>query len=487
MARVKRRLVVVSNRGPYHVAGTGSKRRMTRAAGGLVSALDPVLRGRGGVWVSAQSADSPRPGDKDPRIEFDLADVRLSRAEQDGFYQGVSNAVLWPTMHSLPTTIRIGQAPWHCYLAANKAFTTAILENSQPNDLVWVQDFHLMLVPHMLRAQRSRMRIGWFCHVPWPSPDLFAVLPWRRAILEGMLGADLLGFHTESYALNFLACVERIVSDVQVDLARMAVKANGRTVKITVAPIGVAFDEIQTIASDPRIAAEVEQLHHLVNHRRIVLGVDRLDYTKGIPERILAYEQFLRADRSARNRFVFVQVMVPSRVDVRAYAELKAEVDRLVGDINEAFGVTLPDPLSPDLVLASIGNIVTWEFVGYNMLIFYAALRVIDPSLYEAAEIDGASQRRVITAIKLPAIRGALVIATIFSIIGSFQLFNEPSILQNLAPNAITTYFTPNMYAFSLSFSGQQHNYAATVAIVMGLITMVIAYVVQLRGMRRAG
>ncbi len=158
---------------------------------------------------------------------------------------------------------------------------------------------------------------------------------------------------------------------------------------------------------------------------------------------------------------------------------------RLIGNINDAFGVSIPDPLSPDLILAAIGNIVTWEFIGYNMLIFYSALRVIPHSLYEAAEIDGAGQLRVITAIKLPAIRGALVIATIFSIIGSFQLFNEPSILQKLAPNAITTYFTPNLYTYSLSFTGQQHNYAATVAIIMGLFTMVIAYAVQLRGMRK--
>ncbi|NED98203.1 sugar ABC transporter permease [Phytoactinopolyspora alkaliphila] len=184
---------------------------------------------------------------------------------------------------------------------------------------------------------------------------------------------------------------------------------------------------------------------------------------------------------------IFLPYAVPAVVASLMWGFMYGTRFGLVGNINDAFGISLPNPLSPDLILASIGNIVTWEFVGYNMLIFYAALRVIPPSLYEAAEIDGASQRQVITAIKLPAIRGALVIATIFSIIGSFQLFNEPSILQSLAPNAITTYFTPNMYAFSLSFSGQQQNYAATVAIVMGLITMVIAYVVQLRGMRKEG
>jgi multiple sugar transport system permease protein len=182
---------------------------------------------------------------------------------------------------------------------------------------------------------------------------------------------------------------------------------------------------------------------------------------------------------------IFLPYAVPAVVATLMWGFMYGTRFGLVSDINEALGVSLPNPLSPDLILASIGNIVTWEFVGYNMLIFYSALRVIPHSLYEAAEIDGAGQFRVISAIKLPAIRGALVIATIFSIIGTFQLFNEPSILQKLAPNAITTNYTPNFYTYSLSFSGQQHNYSATVAIVMGLITMVIAYVVQLRGMRK--
>jgi multiple sugar transport system permease protein len=182
---------------------------------------------------------------------------------------------------------------------------------------------------------------------------------------------------------------------------------------------------------------------------------------------------------------IFLPYAVPAVVATLMWGFMYGTRFGLVGDINSAFGVSLPDPLSPDLVLASIGNIVTWEFVGYNMLIFYSALRVIPHSLYEAAQIDGAGQIRVITAIKLPAIRGALVIAAIFSVIGSFQLFNEPNILQPLAPNAITTDYTPNFYTYSLSFNGQQHNYSATVAIVMGLITMIIAYVVQLRGMRK--
>ncbi|WP_310742342.1 sugar ABC transporter permease [Microbispora sp. H13382] len=183
---------------------------------------------------------------------------------------------------------------------------------------------------------------------------------------------------------------------------------------------------------------------------------------------------------------VFLPYAVPAVVATLMWGFMYGTRFGLIGNVNEAFGLSLPDPLSPDLILASVGNIVTWEFVGYNMLILYSALRVVNPSLYEAAALDGAGQFRIIWAIKLPALRGALLIATIFSIIGSFQLFNEPSILKTIVPNSIITYFTPNYYAYSLSFQGQQFNYSATVAIVMGIITMVVAYLVQLRGMRKA-
>nr|BFE60545.1 sugar ABC transporter permease [Dactylosporangium thailandense] len=183
---------------------------------------------------------------------------------------------------------------------------------------------------------------------------------------------------------------------------------------------------------------------------------------------------------------VFLPYAVPAVVATLLWGFMYGTQFGLVANLGDALGVDLPDPLSPRYVLASIGNVVTWEFVGYNMLILYSALRVVNPALYEAAALDGAGQLRVIRAIKLPALRGPLLIATIFSIIGSFQLFAEPSILRILAPNTIPTSFTPNLYAYYLSFGGQQYNYAATVAIVMGVLTMAVAYAVQLRGLRRA-
>ncbi|UNK70324.1 sugar ABC transporter permease [Microbacterium sp. H1-D42] len=181
---------------------------------------------------------------------------------------------------------------------------------------------------------------------------------------------------------------------------------------------------------------------------------------------------------------VFLPYAVPAVVAVLMWGYIYGDQFGLTANINEALGFEMLTPFAKEWMLVSIGNIVTWEFVGYNMLIFYSALKTIPGELYEAAAIDGAGQWRILSAIKIPAVRGALVIATIFSIIGSFQLFNEPNILRPLAPNVITTFFTPNMYAYNLSFAGQQFNYAATVAIIMGVITAIIAYVVQLRGSR---
>ena len=182
---------------------------------------------------------------------------------------------------------------------------------------------------------------------------------------------------------------------------------------------------------------------------------------------------------------LFLPYAVPAVVAVLMWGFMYGDNFGLVSNLNDLIGAKVITPFARDWILASIGNIVTWQFVGYNMLIFYSALRTIPGELYEAAELDGAGSFRVIRSIKLPALRGAIVIATIFSIIGSFQLFNEPNILKPLAPNVITTFFTPNMYAYNLSFAGQQYNYSAAVAIVMGVITAVIAYVVQLRGSRK--
>ncbi|PPH12516.1 sugar ABC transporter permease [Rathayibacter sp. AY1G1] len=198
----------------------------------------------------------------------------------------------------------------------------------------------------------------------------------------------------------------------------------------------------------------------------------------------LAIDSAHLVGRGAFRILLFLPYAVPGVVAALIWGFLYGNQFGLTGSVNDLLGAEILQPFSSEWVLGSIGNIVTWEFLGYNMLIFYAALKVIPADIYEAADLDGAGGLRVVWSIKLPAIRSAVVIATIFSIIGSFQLFNEPNLLKVLAPNVISTYFTPNMYAYNLSFAGQQYNYSATVAIVMGLLTAVIAYIVQLRGQR---
>ncbi|MFD7310728.1 carbohydrate ABC transporter permease [Promicromonospora sp. NPDC059942] len=240
----------------------------------------------------------------------------------------------------------------------------------------------------------------------------------------------------------------------------------------------VGFDNYARVLSDPQFwdgAGRVTLF--LLVQVPVMLGISLL-VALAIDSGRLYGRDFFRLT-------IFLPYAVPGVVAALMWGFMYGERFGLVGNLNDLLGTSIPDPLASALVLPAIGNIVTWEFVGYNMLIFYSALRVVPASLYEAAEIDGAGPWRVISAIKLPAIRGALVVATIFSIIGSFQLFNEPSILQPLSPNYISTHYTPNLYAYSLSFSGQQYNYSATVAIIMGVLTMLVAYVVQLRGMRK--
>ncbi len=288
----------------------------------------------------------------------------------------------------------------------------------------------------------------------------------RRRTARSWVGWGFIGPFMTVFALVFLA---PIVYSIYLSLFRQQLVGGNSF---------VGLDNYRRAFGDPQFWSSVARVGlFLAVQVPIMLGI-ALFVALAIDSGRLFGKNFFRIS-------IFLPYAVPAVVATLMWGFMYGTRFGLIANINAALGISLSDPLSPGLVLASIGNIVTWEFVGYNMLIFYSALRVVPSSLYEAAEIDGAGQLRVISAIKLPAIRGALVIATIFSIIGSFQLFNEPSILQNLAPNAITTYFTPNLYAYSLSFSGQQYNYSATVAIIMGLITMAIAYVVQLRGMRK--
>jgi alpha,alpha-trehalose-phosphate synthase [UDP-forming] len=364
-----------------------------------------MLRSRGGVWVCAEEADEhaevPVEG---PDLGYRVESVHLSRSEQRGFYGGISNAILWPLLHSFPPTSRVGEAPWPSYVSANRAFADGALAASHRNDTIWVHDYHLLLVPHLIRKRRASARVGWFCHVPWPSADLFGILPWRGEILRGLLGADVLAFHTEVFANNFLQCVERF-GDASVDWVRRVVHGGDRqATRIRSSPIGVPVAELEELSGRSDLRAKADELRRLVGGRRIILGVDRLDYTKGIPERILAYEKYLLKHPKATEELVFVQVMVPSRTDVAAYAKLKDDVDRLVGAVNGRFSKTgrvaihyLYQNLDRDMLfahyLAADVALVTPLRDGMNLVAHeYVISRTKDDGVLVLSEFAGAAE-----------------------------------------------------------------------------------------------
>ena len=333
MANANEPLIVLSNRGPLRFR----KGEWVRSSGGLVTALDPMLRERGGSWVCAEE---PGEHDRDrPDLGYDVVPVALSQRRQRRFYNGFSNAVLWPMLHGFPPTTRVGTAPWDDYVGANEEFVDQVFRHGRGGEMIWVHDYHLMLAPRMIRMRLPRARIGWFCHIPWPSSDHFQILPWRRYLLEGLLGADLVAFHTDHYADRFLECVERFVPGATVSSDRTITHRHG-TVTVEAVPIGIPTEDYQQLSEDPDVQAMALELRTAVLGRRIILGVDRLDYTKGIHERLLAYDRLLTQSPELRDWCVLVQVMVPSRTEVGAYSQLKDEIDQLVGRINGRHGHT---------------------------------------------------------------------------------------------------------------------------------------------------
>lgn len=334
--------LIVSNRGPIKQVGEAFE----FSSGGLATALHSLLSEMGGTWIwqeePAVFAEAAAKGAIPDAYACGVADVPSSARQ--GFYEGVSNAVLWPLLHSFPSTSTISEAPWADYVLANQVYEKATRKYVDPDSLIWIHDYHLMLLPRMLRESAVGNPIGWFCHIPWPGVDVFEILPWREQLLEGLLGADVVGFHTSRYARNFMDCARQLLG-ADVNREAGAVTYEGHVTQVTVAPIGVDTQEFRQLGGSARCVAQREELRDALGGRRILLGVDRLDYTKGILERIKGFARWLERHPERRQEVVLVQVMVPSRTGVAAYAALKDEIDALVGKVNGAFGMTGSVPI----------------------------------------------------------------------------------------------------------------------------------------------
>jgi len=340
-------LVVVSNREPYMHQLRDGKLHVIVPAGGLVTALDPVLQSCGGLWVAHGAGDADRQTadaqgrlmvpPSDPR--YTLKRVWLSREEEQGYYYGLSNEGLWPLCHLAHERPTFRAADWDHYVAANRRFADAILEEIGSGDaMVLVQDYHLALVPQLLKQARPDIRVGLFWHIPWPNPEAFRICPWRAAILQGMLGADLLGFHLQQHCNNFLDTVDRMV-EARLDWDHFAVELRGHRSSVRPFPISVEKWSERGVLAGDELATQIAQFRdlHKLGSTQVIVGVDRIDYTKGLPERLRAIGRFLEKYPQHHGKITFVQLGAPSRTHLRRYRDLIAELESLADEINWKF------------------------------------------------------------------------------------------------------------------------------------------------------
>jgi trehalose 6-phosphate synthase len=329
-----RPLVVVANRLPVS-RGPGGWRA---AAGGLVTALRPVIAQTGGAWVGWDDDPDGVP-QRVEGLDCDLYPVSLSTAEVHGYYHGFANRTVWPLFHDLVVEPVIDRGWWRTYQDVNRRFAErtaeVVAEHDQP-PMIWVQDYHLMLLPEMLRGMVPDAPIGFFLHVPFPPPELVSRLPWRDQLLTGLLAADSVGFHTAQYRDNFIRSVQHLFTGVTA-LGDTLILPDGRQVRCVAHPISIDTDEFTRLGSGEGTDAELADLREQFAGRRVFLGVDRLDYTKGIRHRLQSIELLLERNPSLRREVAFVQVAVPSRDDVQEYRDLRSQVETEVGRINGRF------------------------------------------------------------------------------------------------------------------------------------------------------
>ena len=341
-----RPLFVVSNREPHMHIHNGKDIKCIVPASGLVTALEPVLNACGGTWIAQGSGDADRETvDKNNRIKvppqepkYTLRRVWVDKDEEEGFYSGFSNEGLWPLCHIAHTRPIFRDKDWEDYKSVNNKFTQAVLQEIEgiASPHILIQDYHFALLPYLIKSARPDARVAIFWHIPWPNPESFGICPWHKELLQGMLGADLIGFHTQFHCNNFIASVDRFLES-RIDYEHFTVNREGHTTWIKPFPISISFNPPD---ESPAVVAQTKEgllKTHGIQAQWLGVGVDRLDYTKGILERFRAIEHFLDNHTIFRGKFTFVELGAPSRTMIPKYKEFIDEIDKEVERINMKF------------------------------------------------------------------------------------------------------------------------------------------------------
>jgi trehalose 6-phosphate synthase len=350
-------VVVVANREPYqHERGPDGAVRVVRPASGLVTALEPVMRACSGTWIAHGSGSADRETvDRRDRVRvppgeeaYSLRRVFLSREEEQGYYLGLANEGLWPLCHVADVRPTFRAADWRQYQAVNARFADAVCEEvSGPDPIVLVQDYHFALVPRLVRERLPRATVIAYWHIPWPNPERFAMCPFAEELLAGLLGSSVLGFHTQLHCNNFLESVDRFL-EARIDRERQAVVLGGRESLVRSYPISIEWPSEAARAAPPADACRRQVFAELGLGPDALLGVgvDRLDYTKGIEERLLAVERLLERFPHLRGRFTFAQLAAPSRTLIERYRALDASVEAIAARVNQRFGAGAYRPIA---------------------------------------------------------------------------------------------------------------------------------------------
>jgi alpha,alpha-trehalose-phosphate synthase [UDP-forming] len=340
--------ISVSNREPYIHVYSGKEIHCTIPASGLTVALDPVMQASGGTWIAHGSGDADRAVvDQHNKVQvppespkYTLKRVWLSREDEEGYYYGFANQALWPLCHIVYNRPVFRQSDWDYYQKVNRIFASNVLEEAgNKKAFVFIQDYHLALVAKMIKERNPEIITAQFWHIPWPNPEAFRICPWQKEILEGLLSNDLFGFHIRYHCNNFMDTISRTL-EAKVDYERYEITYNNRKTDVRPFPISVDFEDFSQRAQSKEVENEIIQLKNQLGLRdeAIGLGIERFDYTKGVPDRLLAIERFFQNYPQYLEKMVFIQAGVLSRTHINAYKNLNCEIEDLVNHINSKFG-----------------------------------------------------------------------------------------------------------------------------------------------------
>ena len=400
------RLLMVSNRLPISIVKRKNEMRFQPSMGGLATGLASFYKSYQSLWVGWPGIGMEKLDKAEKRKMIDALAVEkcypvfLTQYDIENYYLGFCNKTIWPLFHYFTEFALYGRNMWRAYKRANEAFCDAVIEVAKPGDIIWVHDYQLMLLPSMLRERLKTVSIGFFLHIPFPAFEIFRLLPWRHDILEGLLGADLIGFHTYDYVRNFLDSVHRLLG-YEPELGQIATGTG--MVKVDAFPLGIDYKKFADMAQSPEVQKEAGRIRKKVGDRKIILSIDRLDYTKGILQRLESYSIFLERYPQYREKVTCVLIAVPSRTRVEHYMQLKRNLDELVGRINGEYSTLdwmpvwymyrfLPFPEMVAMYSVSDVGLVTPMIDGMNLIAKeFVATKVSGEGVLILSEMAGAA------------------------------------------------------------------------------------------------